>query len=535
MSAVGRIFFVGAGPGDPGLITVRGAQCLHDADVVIFDALASEELLDLVPPHAERVNVGKRGHDVPTRTQPETIELMLSRAREGKNVVRLKGGDPFVYGRGGEEASACVEAGIPFEVVPGISAVIGVPAYAGIPVTDRRHAASFAVVTGHKDPTKVTEETRWDLLGQAVDTLVILMGMQNLEQIVGRILASGRSPRTPAAVIMNGTLPDQRTVFAPLGELVAKVREEGLKAPATIVIGDVVELHASLDWFAKRPLSGRRVLVTRAEDQAGPFADALRQAGAVPVLASMIQLVPPKSFREVDAALDRLGDYDVLLLTSANAARFFGERAHARGIELGDLRASVVCVGPATAEAAMRFKMPVHGIPVERFDAEGLLAELERRGVPAGSRVLLPRSEKAREVLPDGLRARGCVVDAVTAYRNIAPDVDADWLRRQLAASELDALTFTSPSTVENFTDLLDDAARAGAERCVVVAIGRVTAEALRSKGLPPDVVAETPGVESLVAALIDTFAEAGSAKKPGKKSGKKSGKNSGKQEESEL
>jgi uroporphyrinogen III methyltransferase/synthase len=489
---------------------VRGAQCLHDADVVIYDALASEELLDLAPPHAERINVGKRGHDVPTRTQQETVEFMLDRARAGKCVVRLKGGDPFVFGRGGEEASACVEAGIPFEVIPGISAVIGVPAYAGIPVTDRRHAASFAVVTGHKDPTKASAEIRWDLLGQAVDTLVILMGMQNLEQIVDRILASGRSPRTPAAVIMNGTLPSQRTVVAPLGELVAKVQEAGLKAPATVVIGEAVELHTSLDWFAKRPLFGRRVLVTRAADQAGPLVAALRQAGAQPVMASMIQLVPPHDWAEVDAALDRLDDYDLLLLTSANAARFFGDRARARGNTLEGIRATVVCVGPATAEAAMRLSLPVHGIPVERFDAEGLLDELERRGVPAGSRILLPRSEQARETLPEGLRARGCAVDTVTAYRNVAPDIDTEALRRQLAASELHALTFTSPSTVANFSAMLDDAARAEAGRCAIAAIGGVTADALRKNGLPPNVVPETPGAESLVAALIEYFAAQG-------------------------
>ena len=507
MSSVGRVYLVGGGPGDPGLITVRGAQCLRNADVVIYDALASEELLDLAPHHAERINVGKRGHDVPTRTQQETVELILGRAREGKNVVRLKGGDPFVFGRGGEEASACVEAGIPFEVIPGISAVIGVPAYAGIPVTDRRYAASFAVVTGHKDPTKASAETRWDLLGQAVDTLVILMGMQNLEMIVDRILASGRSPRTPAAVIMNGSLPDQSTLIAPLGELVTRVREEGLKSPATVVIGDAVKLHTSLDWFTKRPLFGRRVLVTRAADQAGPLVAALHQAGAVPVMASMIQLVPPHDWAEMDAALDHLDDYDILLLTSANAARFFGERARTRGKALEELRATVVCVGPVTAEAAMRLSLPVHGIPVERFDAEGLLAELERRGVPAGSRVLLPRSGQARETLPDGLRARGCEVDTVTAYRNVAPDIDAAALRRQLAASELHALTFTSPSTVRNFSAMLDDEAKAGAERCVIAAIGRVTADALQCEGLPPDVVPEKPGVESLVAALAENCA----------------------------
>ena len=250
---MGKVILVGAGPGAPDLITVRGERAIRSADAVVYDALAPAELLEVASVSSERINVGKRGHDVPTRTQQETVELIIDRAREGKSVVRLKGGDPFVFGRGGEEASACVEAGIPFEVIPGISAVIGVPAYAGIPVTDRRYAASFAVVTGHKDPTKASAETRWDLLGQAVDTLVILMGMQNLELIVDRILASGRSPRTPAAVIMNGSLPDQSTLIAPLGELVTRVRDEGLKSPATVVIGAMeVIAEVAFDLREKR-------------------------------------------------------------------------------------------------------------------------------------------------------------------------------------------------------------------------------------------------------------------------------------------
>ena len=317
--AGGRVVLVGAGPGDPELLTRRGAEALRVADVVVHDALASRELLALAPAHAECIDVGKRGHEETTRPQEEINALLVRLAREGRNVVRLKGGDPFVFGRGGEECSALAAAGVPYEVVPGVSSVIGALAYAGIPVTDRRHAASFAVVTGHKDPTKVSEETRWGELATAADTLVILMGMRNLEALVQRILAGGRAPATPAAAVMEGTLPSQRVVEAPLAELPRRVQEAGLGAPSLIVVGDVVTLRESLAWYEKRPLFGRRVLVTRAEDQADDMVAALRAAGAEAVVTPMIRIAPPESFAAADAALARLGDYDVLLLTSANA------------------------------------------------------------------------------------------------------------------------------------------------------------------------------------------------------------------------
>jgi uroporphyrinogen III methyltransferase/synthase len=259
----GRVILVGAGPGAPDLITLRGAAALREADAVVHDALASRELLALAPPEAERFNVGKRGHEAPTVPQPETTALLLRLASEGKTVVRLKGGDPYVFGRGGEEATACVEAGVPFEVVPGVSSIFGALAYAGIPITDRRYGASFAVVTGHKDPTKVAEETRWDRLALAADTLLVLMGMRNLEEIVGKLLDAGRAASTPAAAVMNATLPSQRVVEAPLGEFVARVRAAGLGAPAVIAIGDVVQLRKTLAWYEQKPLFGRRVLVTR--------------------------------------------------------------------------------------------------------------------------------------------------------------------------------------------------------------------------------------------------------------------------------
>jgi len=500
--ASGRVILVGAGPGAPDLITLRGVAALRGADAVVYDSLAAQELLELAPAEAERIDVGKRGHDAPTRPQEEITALLVRLARQGKSVVRLKGGDPFVFGRGGEECSALAAAGIPFEVVPGISSLLGALAYAGIPITDRRHAASFAVVTGHKDPTKVSAETRWAELARAADTLVVLMGMRNLETIVERLLAGGRAPDTPAAVIMDGTLPSQRVVEAPLRELPHRVREAGLGAPAVVVVGDVVTLREGLAWYERRPLFGRRVLVTRAAEQAQELASALREAGAEPLCVPMIRIVAPDDFAEVDAALERLADYDVLLFTSANAVRHLAARAAQRRRSLAEFSGRVVCVGPRSAEAAVREGLPVHVLPGERYDAEGLLATLCEQLTLRGLGFLLPRADRAREVLPEGLRAAGARVDSVTVYRTLPSEVDGSALRRQLVAGELDVLTFTSPSTVRHFVALLDPPARAAAARCQLAAIGPVTAEALRREGLVPDVVAERAGARELVAAL---------------------------------
>lgn len=505
----GRVILVGAGPGAPDLITLRGAAALREADAVVYDALASEDLLVLAPPGAERFNVGKRGHEPPTVPQPETTALLLRLASEGKTVVRLKGGDPYVFGRGGEEATACVEAGIPFEVVPGVSSIFGALAYAGIPITDRRYGASFAVVTGHKDPTKVAQETRWDRLAVAADTLLVMMGMSNLDVIVGKLLEAGRAPSTPAAAVMNGTLPSQRVVEAPLGELVARVREAGLRSPAVVAIGDVVRLRKALAWYEKRPLFGRRVLVTRSEAQALEMVAALADAGAEAVVMPMIRLVPPDDYTALDAALERIGGYDALLLTSANAARFFGARAEARGVPLAGIGASVVCVGPKTAEAALAVGLPVHRVPESRFDAEGILDEVVRAVPPSGRRFLLPRSEAARDVLPDGLRREGAVVDAVTVYRNVPAHTDAGALRGALEAGELHVLTFTSPSTVRRFVELLDAPSREAAARCTIAAIGPITAAALRRAGLAPHVTPVQATARELVAALAEHVAGA--------------------------
>jgi len=504
----GSVVFVGAGRGDPDLVRVRGVAALRAADAVVYDALAPPELLELVRPDAELFNVGKRGHDAPTVPQPEINALLLELASAGKRVVRLKGGDPFVFGRGGEEAAACAEAGIDFEIVPGVSSAIGALAYAGIPVTDRRHAASFAVVTGHKDPSRAAEETRWSSLATAVDTLVILMGMRKLEDLVDRVIAGGRDPKTPAAVIMNGTTPAQRVVEAPLEEVAKRAREAGLAAPAAIVIGDVVRLRETLNWFERRPLFGRRVLVTRDASQSGPMVSALRDAGAQAVVAPMIRLAPPADWVDVDAALDAVADYDAMLVTSANAVRFLAARAAERGVSLTPPGLQVLCVGPQTAAATRKAGLPVHRVPDGRYDAEGLLATIERHLPPRGRRFLFPCAEAARDVLPEGLAAAGARVDSVVVYRTLPPEIDAAALRRLLVDEGLDALTFTSPSTATNFAALLDDASRAAAERCIVAAIGPVTADALRDAGLPPHVVAERAGVPELVAGLAARISE---------------------------
>ncbi len=499
-TAGGRVSLVGAGPGDPDLVTLRGARRLAEADVVVYDSLASRALLALAT-RAECIDVGRRGHEEPARTQEQISALLVERARAGQRVVRLKGGDPFVFGRGGEEASACRAAGVRFEVVPGVSSAIGALAYAGIPVTDRRHAASFAVVTGHKDPTRVREGIRWADLARAVDTLVVLMGVLNLEEIVGRILAGGLPPETPAAVVVDGTLPTQRTVEAPLGEIAQRAREAGVRAPAAVVIGDVVRLRAELAWFDDRPLFGLHVLVTRAAAQADSWLRALEEAGATAEAIPMIRTEPIREGAALQAALASLEEVDWLVLTSANAVREFAGRLAERGRELRTLRARVACVGPATARAAEEAGFPVHLVP-ERTDARGVLAALREAGPLAGRRVLLPRAEQGRETLPEGLRADGARVDVVPVYRTVSAEVDAPALLR----GDFDALTFASPSAVRPFADALAEAAREAARRALVVAIGPVTAEALRARGLPPDVVPPRAGAAALVEALAQAL-----------------------------
>ncbi len=500
----GRVVLVGAGPGAPDLITVRGERALREADAVVYDALAAESLLGLAPESAERIDVGRRGHSEPAHTQDDINALLVRLARAGKRVVRLKGGDPYVFGRGGEEAAACRAAGVPVEVIPGVTSAIGALAYAGIPVTDRRYAASFAVVSGHKDPTRVREGVRWGELARAADTLVILMAMRNLEEILGAIQAGGRAAETPAACVMEGTTGAQRSLVATLGTLAARVRAAGLAAPATIVIGDVVRLGSELAWFEQLPLFGKRVLITRQASQAGEWQRALEAAGALPVLVPMIRTAPVREETELSRTLGALPSYDWLVAASANALRELGAAARERGADLTTLRARVACVGEASAAAAREL-----GLTPERAlggDAQRLLAWLLARGEWRGKRVLLPRAERASAALPEGLRAVGAEVDELALYRTEAAPLDRAALLSELRAGSLSALAFASPSAARQFAAGVGDAGVAAASTAAIVAIGPVTAEALRSVGLAPSVVAETPSAAALVAALEAHF-----------------------------
>lgn len=508
----GRVTLVGAGPGDPELITVRGANALRDADVVLFDELACDDLLALAPVTAEAINVGKRGHDSPTRSQEDINRLLVECAQAGKRVVRLKGGDPFVFGRGGEEASACAEAGILFDVVPGVSSSVAALAYAGIPVTDRRHSASFAVVTGHKDPSRAAEATRWAELGRAVDTLVILMGMRNLEQLMQRIIEGGRDTATPAAAVMHGTLGLQRTVVSTLGELAADVQREGLLAPSAVVIGEVVGLRETLAWWEQSPLFGLRVLVTRVRSQSGDMLHALRSFGAEPVVAPMIRLealTAPADQAALDAALAGLeGEaYDAIVFASGNAVRFTVARARERGIDLGDISARVICGGPLTAQAALDAGLPVHLVPPASAgagDARVLLEEIEKHLTPRGLRFLVPRSQIGGDVLREGLEAAGAQVETVTAYQTLPPSDTGLAVGEQLRAGTLPVLSFTSPSTVRHLIEPLDAPAREALSASLIAAVGPTTAAALKAEGFAADVVPKLPGGLALVDALVE-------------------------------
>jgi len=474
---------------------------------VVYDALASPALLALAPPHAELVDVGRRGHEEPPRTQQDIDALLVRLAREGKRVVRLKGGDPYVFGRGGEEASACLAAGVPVEVIPGVTSAIGALTYAGIPVTDRRHAASFAVVTGHKDPTRAREGIRWAALAGAVDTLVILMGMKNLPELVAELLAGGRAPETPAAAVMNGTRPDQRVVESTLAELPKRVAEAGLGAPAAVVVGNVVRLRRELAWFEALPLFGRRVLVTRPAEQAAPLRSALEEAGAEAVLVPMVRSVPEATTPALAAALAGLAGYDFLVFTSANAVTALAARARAAGVPFGGLEARALCVGPATALAAARAGLVVAPLAAPAGDAAELLSAA-RASVPlAGRRVLWPRAAGASRALADGLREAGAWVDDPIAYRTEPAPFDGARLAAGLAGGMLHALTFASPSAARSFAAGVGPEGVAAARAAVVAAIGRATAAALAGIGIEA-VVADRPEPEALVAALVTAFSK---------------------------
>jgi uroporphyrinogen III methyltransferase/synthase len=493
---IGTVYLVGAGPGDPGLITERGIGLLRTADAVVYDRLVAPELLAEIRPDAEVHYVG-RARGSQTASQEEVNQLLVRLARNGANVVRLKGGDPFVFGRGGEEAEACATAGVPYEVVPGVTSAIGVPAYAGIPLTHRDVASSFAVITGHEDPSRPETRIDWPRLATAVDTLVILMGVEQFPRIVEQLLAHGRAPQTPVALISQGTRAEQRTLVGTLADIADRVGRAQLQAPAVAVVGEVVRLRGRLAWYDRRPLSGRRVLVARSRGQPSALTARLQNLGACVVEAPAFRIEPVCDQR-LTTALDRIASYDWLLFTSAAAVQAFWTALAARGADARALAGTgVAAAGPGTAEAvAGRGVRPDFATSayVARDVASALVGH-----VAAGQRLLLARGEDTSPSLGQHL-ARDVAVDDVVVYRLVQTDAAAS--RQAILAEPIDAVVLPSSGSVRILASLLGNGL-AHIERAAILCMGPSTARAAARIGLRVAALPDKASIDGLVTAVV--------------------------------
>ena len=497
----GKVYLVGAGPGDPGLITVKGRECIRMAQVIIYDYLAPPALLNDAAPGAECIYVGKKGGDH-TLSQDGINALICEKVQEGKIVTRLKGGDPFIFGRGGEEAEVLVEKKIPFEIVPGVTSAIAAPAYAGIPLTHREYNATVAFVTGHEDPTKEESLIDWSALARGIGTVVFLMGIKNLPKIVDQLVSNGRPANTPAAVIRWGTRPIQTSVTGTLATIVDRVTQARIKAPAIIVVGDVVALRERLKWFETRPLFGKRILVTRARQQASALVKGLSALGAECVEFPTIDIAPPEDWNPVDQAIAGLDRYDWLVFTSVNGVDFFFKRLFENGKDaraLGRIRTAVI--GPATAQRLLDFGFKSDIVP-KTYRAESVVEAFEAERM-AGKRVLLPRAAEARPVLPQALVKMGATVDEITTYRTRRITDNDDTLLTRLENRQIDLITFTSSSTVRNFVSLLPaDRIRDILSTVTVASIGPITNQTAADLGVRVDITAKIYTILGLIRAI---------------------------------
>ena len=488
-----KVYLVGAGPGDPGLITWKGRNLLAIADSVLFDHLASEHLLELTRKDCERIYVGKKKavHAFP---QEEICAMMIERARRGLTVVRLKGGDPFIFGRGGEELEALAAAGIQFEVVPGVTSPLGIAAYSGVPLTHRSHTKLVTFVTGHDVPG-----IDWSKVGQS-ETLVIFMGIFSIREIASAIMRHGRSGDTPAIAVRWGTRPDQETIDGTLATIADKIEQADLKPPATVIIGEVVALHEKLNWYEKLPLFGRRIVVTRAQDQSAEFVDRLHALGADVLEWPVISLHPALDPTPLDQAIERLATYDWLIFTSVNGVRFFLERLDKSSHDLRSLKARICAIGPATRKTLENLHLKVDLMP-EEYVAESLVSAFAGEKLQ-GKRILLPRAAVARDLIPTELSKLGAEIDVVEAYRNEVPaDAGARAHNFLSAAKKPDWITFTSSSTVTNAMAIAGPDALKGVR---IASIGPVTSKTVREHGLTVDAEAKQFTVDGLIQAILD-------------------------------
>jgi len=488
-----KVYLVGAGPGDPELITLKAKRLLEIADVVLHDHLANPSLLAFAPASAEFIYVGKKKSDH-AFSQEQICELLVERGRRGLNVVRLKGGDPFIFGRGGEEAEALADARLAFEIVPGVTSPLGIAAYTGVPLTHRDHTSVVTFITGH-DVRRID----WGKVGTS-ETLVIFMGLSQFDEIAALIVAGGRKASTPAMAVRWGTRPNQETITGTLATLPGLIHERGMKPPATIIVGDVIELRDKLSWFEKLPLFGQRIVVTRAKEQADSLSAPLRQSGAEVLELPTIEIRPASDYTALDTAIGKLGDYDWLIFTSVNGVRYFLERLDAGTGDLRSIRGKLCAIGPATRDALERFHVKVD-VMAEEYVAEGLLRALAGFDLK-GAKVLIARAAVARDILPEELRRRGAAVDVVEAYRTGAP-ADLESRARAVLESNPDWITFTSSSTASNLIEACGAEALHGIR---VASIGPVTSETLRNAG----VAVTLEAFPHTVPGLVEAFEAAG-------------------------
>lgn len=503
MGKKGFVYLIGAGPGDPGLFTLKGKRLLEQAEVVVYDRLVSDGILSLANPEAEMIYVGKVSgkHAL---SQDEINALLVEKASQGKIVARLKGGDPFLYGRGGEEAQFVRQHGFDFEVVPGITSAIAVPAYAGIPVTHRDSTSSFAVITGHEKPDKAESSIHWAEISQGIGTLVFLMGVENLPYICRQLLSNGRDPNTPVALVRWGTRPEQEVLSGTLQNIVEKVRTSSFKPPAVIIVGDVVALRDELQWVEKKPLWGQRIVVTRARAQASALAEKITDLGGAVLEFPSIEIRREKNLSSLHNALRSIDHYDWIIFTSANAVDIFLTEIIEIGMDIRDLKGCEICaIGPATQKELEKRGLRVRFVP-EEYRAEGILRELQSQVLP-GQWVLLPRARGARSILPDGLRQWGLHINEVFLYEAIASRRVSQKTMDRVLMGDMDYLTFTSSSTVTNFVKIVGrENIETINQQVRVACIGPVTADTAQSLGFNVPVLANRYTIDGLLEAILE-------------------------------
>ncbi len=497
----GKVYLIGAGPGDPGLITVKAVACIKEADVVVYDYLASPALLAYADKNAEIIYVGKKGGDH-TLTQDKINDLLAQKGEQGHVVARLKGGDPFIFGRGGEEAETLIRRHIPFEVVPGVTSAIAAPAYAGIPLTHRDYTSSVSLITGHEDPLKETSSIQWDCLAKSGSTLVFLMGVKNLPNIVTQLIQNGKSPKTPVALVRWGTTTQQETVSGTLVDIVEKVKQAKLKAPAIIVVGEVVSLREKMNWFETRPLFGKTIVVTRARVQASGLVDRLRRLGAHCVEIPTIRVTAPKDNTPLVEAVSDLKLYDWIIFTSVNGVKYFFNTLFSKGLDVRALgHHQFACIGPVTRDELKKFGIVSDVLP-DTYRAESVVAAFTDHDLK-GKSILLPRAMEARTILPDELRKMGAHVHEVTAYETCQVSDNQEELLALLNDQKIDMITFTSSSTVKNFMALIPQQDHSLLTGITHACIGPITEETAISLGIPPRIVADTYTIDGLVDVIV--------------------------------